>query len=276
MALDETQVKKIVKSIVVPYITGLRNEIEEGNKILANIFEEQKKKSELQYELEIDNDDLKGAPGYTPIPDVDYPSIASIKAEIEKILPKKGKDYFTSQDITEIIKGVLKLMPPPARGLPGKNGVVNYTLVRTLAKPLVDEKYKELRREMRDMESKFVSMIKASEKPEISAVRIVEKLESLKGSARLSSKAIKDLEGLMNQFFIACGGGGGNAASSGGGGFTIEIPSGSLGQNSFTVTEEPAYVVADGITYFDGAGYAYSGGTITMNSDVQFFIRSFY
>lgn len=52
-----------------------------------------------------------------------------------------------------------------------------------------------------------------------------------------------------------------------GGGVNIETPSGTInGSNTnFTVTNEPKYVVVNALTYFDGAGYSYSGGTITFD-----------
>lgn len=50
------------------------------------------------------------------------------------------------------------------------------------------------------------------------------------------------------------------ASSGGGGGFTIETPTGAVdGSNdTFTVSAEPAYIVADGIAYFSGAGYVFN------------------
>ncbi len=67
-------------------------------------------------------------------------------------------------------------------------------------------------------------------------------------------------------------------SDSGGTGFTKETPVGSVDSSntSFTVTHEPNYVVADGITYFDGAGYTYSALTVTMDSPPSQYIRSYY
>ncbi len=65
---------------------------------------------------------------------------------------------------------------------------------------------------------------------------------------------------------------------SGGGGFTRETPLGDVNSVNtvFAVTEEPNYVVADGVTYFDGAGYTYSALTITMDIPPSQYIRSYY
>lgn len=66
--------------------------------------------------------------------------------------------------------------------------------------------------------------------------------------------------------------------NTGGGGSSIETPTGTVdGSNvTFTVTETPLYIVADGITYFEGAGYSLAGLTITMDSKPFSYIRSFY
>ena len=50
------------------------------------------------------------------------------------------------------------------------------------------------------------------------------------------------------------------------GSVTVETPPEPLenGQITFTATGTPKWVVADGIVYFEGAGYTYSAPTITM------------
>lgn len=64
----------------------------------------------------------------------------------------------------------------------------------------------------------------------------------------------------------------------GGGGSSVETPVGAVDSSnvSFTVSNEPLWVVGDGITYFEGAGYSYSAGTITMDTKLVSFIRSIY
>lgn len=63
-----------------------------------------------------------------------------------------------------------------------------------------------------------------------------------------------------------------------GGGGTVETPVGDVDgtNNSYTVSNEPKWIVADGITYFDGAGYTYSAGTLTLDTSPVSFIRSIY
>lgn len=67
-----------------------------------------------------------------------------------------------------------------------------------------------------------------------------------------------------------------NNSGGGGGGVTVETPTESVDSSnvSFTVTAEPKWVVVDGITYFDGAGYTYSALTVTMDTPPTMFIRA--
>lgn len=62
----------------------------------------------------------------------------------------------------------------------------------------------------------------------------------------------------------------------GGGSTTVETPVGSVnGVNAvFTVSAQPLWVVSDGITIFDGAGYTYSALSITLDSPPTLYIRS--
>lgn len=66
--------------------------------------------------------------------------------------------------------------------------------------------------------------------------------------------------------------------SGGGGSSSVETPSGTInGSNtSFTVSNEPKWIIADGVTYFEGAGYSYSAGTLTIDTPPVSFIRSIY
>lgn len=59
--------------------------------------------------------------------------------------------------------------------------------------------------------------------------------------------------------------------------YTIETPTGTVdGSNqSFTVTNTPVYIISDGATYFENAGYTIVGLTITLTVPPQSFIRSF-
>lgn len=68
-----------------------------------------------------------------------------------------------------------------------------------------------------------------------------------------------------------------NASGGGTGGVSVETPPEACdGMNQvFTVSKQPKWVVADGTTYYEGAGYSYSSGTgkITMDLAPSTFIR---
>lgn len=92
--------------------------------------------------------------------------------------------------------------------------------------------------------------------------------------ATSSSKVLKpvfDTNGNLTGFAFG-------SQSGGGGGSSVETPAGSVnGSNvSFTVAEEPAWIIVDGVTYFAGAGYTYSAGTLTIDTPPVSFIRSIY
>lgn len=61
----------------------------------------------------------------------------------------------------------------------------------------------------------------------------------------------------------------------GGGSVTTETPPESPDgvTTAFTATGTPKWVIADGITYFDGAGYTYSAPTVTMDVPPSQYIR---
>lgn len=57
---------------------------------------------------------------------------------------------------------------------------------------------------------------------------------------------------------------------------SVETPSGTVNavNDTFTVTAEPKYIIADGISYFDGDGYTYSTLTVTMDIPPSSFIKA--
>lgn len=73
---------------------------------------------------------------------------------------------------------------------------------------------------------------------------------------------------------------GGFIRSAFGSGLTVETPTGTVDDSntSFTVSNTPKYIVVNGAQYFDGAGYTYLAGTITLDNPVGTggFIRSIY
>lgn len=61
-----------------------------------------------------------------------------------------------------------------------------------------------------------------------------------------------------------------NASGGGAGGITVETPPETPDAviTEFTVSDEPQWIVADGTTYFAGAGYSYNSGTGKITTDV--------
>lgn len=61
-----------------------------------------------------------------------------------------------------------------------------------------------------------------------------------------------------------------------GGGVSVETPVGLVNASNtvYTVTAAPKWVVADGVTYFDGAGYVYAALSITLTIPPSSYIRA--
>lgn len=148
--------------------------------------------------------------GYTPQPDIDYPSEETVFAFIRDSLPKKGKDYFTEKDIKDIVSSVLNLLPTKEelKGEDGKDGVVDYSTVKDIATPIIESKYRQIKSELKKIETDLYKTIRESKSPELTATQIRNKLESLSGNDRLSAKAIKGLEKFVGIVIAQSGGGG--------------------------------------------------------------------
>ena len=203
--MDNKELKKIIKNEIAPLLIGIRNDITEKTKRpLIN---------------KVEGVLLKGKPGYTPIKDKDYPSETTVFNFIKDNLPKRGREYWTDKDIKDIVGQVLSLMPSKdeLKGKDGDNAVIDYTLVKELATPLISAKYAQLKAYVDDITDRLLKAIDENKIPELSAETIRTKLESLKGNARLDAKAIKGLEKYMSTFIATSGGGGGGGTSTGGG-----------------------------------------------------------
>ncbi len=62
----------------------------------------------------------------------------------------------------------------------------------------------------------------------------------------------------------------------GGSGVTVETPAGAVNavNATFTPSAEPQWIVADGITYYDGAGYTYSVPNVVLDVPPSQYIRA--
>jgi hypothetical protein len=233
----EKDLKQIIKNEIAPLLIGIRNDLEDNRKATLELGEEVKKKSNLEYELEVDDLDYKGQDGYNPVPDKDYPSEKTVFNFIKDNLPQKGKDYFTNKDIKDIIKEVFLLMPNKEE-LKGRDGQIDYSVVESLAIPIIDKKYKAFKKDLDFVTKEVFKAIEEKKIPELTASKIRDRLESLSGNDRLSAKAIKGLEKFVGVIV---------GQSAGGGGFipTLQQVTDNGSTTTNTITS-PAFVTTGG------------------------------
>jgi hypothetical protein len=195
----------------------------------------------------------------------------------------KGKDAVVDYD--RVIEEVSKLIPPPQKGDKGDKYVPTKSDLKKIAKmvktpvvekvieiikePVVTEVVKEVA--LKDSADEIIEKINASEKT-ISA----EKIEGLKNHDE-EIATLQNRTQLLLQIATQRNNSSSSPSSSASGGATVETPPETPDGvvTAFTVSDEPQYVVADGATFFDGAGYTYSALTITMDNPVTQYIRIF-
>lgn len=149
-----------------------------------------------------------------------------------------------------------------------------------------------------------LELLKGKDRLHISAIDGVEQLQKDIADAIKSGKPIQIRGGATRGFFVYIGGvkkgimnmlnfaaGTGMSIAyskvngldtitfnSSGGGSTVETPpeSPDASTTQFTVSAQPKWVVGDGTTYYEGAGYSYNSGTgkITMDVPPSSFIRA--
>lgn len=165
-------IKKIIKNEIAPLLIGIRNDLEDNKKATQELSEEVKKKSTLEYTLEVDDLNYKGDKG-------DSPTDQQLLELIIPLIPKKGKDFFTNKDIKDVVADVYKLLPSKAE-LKGKDGVIDYSLVSTLASPIIEKKYKDLKKEIKDVSDELFETISKATNPKVTATQIREELKKIK------------------------------------------------------------------------------------------------
>lgn len=207
----------------------------------------------------------KGDEGYTPQADRDYMSLSMAKDKLNTFIEaaqQKIKDGVDGKD-----------------GRDGKDAVVSDAQIQEAA----ERAHKLI--QLPDFDSLITQ--------EPTAIR--DALELLQGEERLNIEAIKGLQDTLNEIRdsamrnVSLGGGGGVsknfvvdyvADNAGGGGHTFETPTGTInGSNTtFTVANTPAYIIINGVTYFEGHGYELSDLTITTDfaPETDSWIRSAY
>lgn len=194
----DNEIKKIIKKELAPLLIGIRNDLEDYGKKNVTI-----KKNFYLEGKEVKIKGIKGKNGYTPKKDIDYPSKETLFDFVKENLPKKGKDYFTDEDIKDIVSKV-KLLLPTKEELKGNDGVVDYSLVKEICIPIINSYNKK----------KDITQIKEIiRQKELSPEDIRNKLESLNGNSRLDAKSIKGLENYLKTFIATSSGGGGGGGS---------------------------------------------------------------
>lgn len=227
----------------------------------------------------------------------------SIGAQINEVAPKVGIDFYTEEEKNALFEELYQRLPPPVT-------VDEQKLYDKLYKALSKFKpektiIREITREVPVVtnEIKEVAVNDAIEKTR-------DKLEALPDGEKLRIDAIEnlrdELNDLLKRISSARGGYGGasfaikgivagsnitidntkpsypiiSSTGGGGAGVTAETPSGTVdGSNAtFTVSNEPSFVIIDGMFRVSGFGYTYSGGTITVDplTPPTSFIRSYY
>ena len=215
----------------------------------------------------------------------DINNLESKIQELKNTRPQKGKDYFTEIEVKEIIKRVAHLVKPKK---PDEEKIINEIVKRL---PIIEGPPGEPG---------------SPDTPE----KIRNKLEMLGEKNRLSALAIKGIEEaidvsklklklppptIVNRYqsgefrrlsdtpeIIEAGkllqgsADGQRLEFTDASGIEVETPTGDVNSSNqtFAVSAEPKFVIADGIIYFAGQGYSYSAPDITMDIPPSIFIRA--
>ena len=169
---------------------------------------------------------LKGERGYTPVPGIDFLTPEMMAQIKDDLRPVKGRDYFDGQ--------------------PGLNG----------RSPSFKETQFVISREL--SKKKFPKNFNFD--PQSAAAQIARALEKLQGENRLDYEALKNRPGVPAFGRKRYGGRGG------GGGINELTATGTVnGANTvFSFTQEPNFIVSDGIWYRKNAGWTWSFPNATL------------
>lgn len=179
--------------------------------------------------------------------------------------PVKGMDYFDGKDgktptPQELLKLITPLIPESIPGLPGKDGRNGRDGNDGKNAPIItiEDIVKEVTKSLPE------------NKPEKGKI---DQRWHGGGLSRVSTDSTLTGNGTPSSPLSVISGGG----------VTVETPAGSLynqstglGGITFTVTHIPKWIVGDGATFFENAGYTISSLTVTMTNPVTQYIRNIY
>lgn len=191
--------KELIQNEINPLLIGLRSEVEH----LGKIFEQgQSVPVGFTFTKEAIQE-MKHHDGKTPVKGVDYFTEKEADEFLARATPKVGTDYFTAKDIESFKKAVT-----PVKGTDYTDG---YTPVKG-TDYFTDEEVKAFLQKVTPIKGVHYTDgargprgEKGADGTAISAEDIRRKLESLKGSSRLSIKAIKGWEDAVNEHLLEKG-----------------------------------------------------------------------
>lgn len=163
--------------------------------------------------------------------------------------PVLGADYWTEQDKLAIVQAVLTRIRTPKDG---KDAVVTTELILKALEELPDDRKPLTKAEFEGIKQTMSSLSHAV------------------GMRRGGDTVVAGTGVTITQNST-----GNKVISASAGGVNFETPAETSG-TSFTVTHEPLYIIVNGVTYFEGLGYSYAGGTITLDFSLSGWIRSAY
>lgn len=267
--MDETKVKKLfkdaLKNEIAPLLIGLRNEIEKATSTQVQVLERVNTTLDTKEMSVVDFVEfLKGKPGYTPQKGVDYFTEDETKLFLQSVTPKKGHDYFTAVEATEF-----KDACTPRKGVDYFDGITpvkgtdyftdeEATAFLKSITPIKGIHYRD--------GTDGAPGAKGADGTQITAEQIRTKLESLKGSARLSIKAIKGLEEKLAEHFKEYSGGkqSGQGGMGAGTGVTDSITGLITAGTNVTITGNGTIASPYRINSSGGGGGGTPGGSDTQ------------
>lgn len=189
--------------------------------------------------------------------------------------PIKGVHYFTESDKQELIKRISTSLPQPKNGRTPKKGE-DYFTPEDIQK-IADIVQAGLIIPSEEFITENVTKKIGSKKIRAEDIDGYENADSVlrRYIANGSRHGAGDTVTAGTNITITTNSDGKKIISASGGGFTFATPTGVVnGSNAtFSVTQEPIYVIADGTNYFEGAGYSYSGLQIIMDVPPSEWIR---